>query len=257
MLVDSDALRLEDGRYVATEALAELSVPPTINALLSARLDRLAAEERAVVEPASVIGVLFACAAVQELAPEAITGQVPAHLALCDQAVRAGRARDGGEALPVQPRADPGRRLQRAAQRQRATFHERFVEWADRFNLERGRETEFEEILGYHLEQAHRYLSELGPLDDHGLALGRGAAERLTSAARRAFARGDMPAAANLFRRVVAILPRTESSAWSCCPPWPRRSSTPASTGTPRRFSTKRPSAPSGWIIQPFVPRRS
>ena len=33
MLVDSEALRLEDGRYVATEALAELAVPPTINAL--------------------------------------------------------------------------------------------------------------------------------------------------------------------------------------------------------------------------------
>ena len=31
-----------------------------------------------------------------------------------------------------------------------------------------GRETEFEEILGYHLEQAVRYRRELGPLDDHG-----------------------------------------------------------------------------------------
>src|SRR5581483_9571471 len=54
--------------------------------------------------------------------------------------------------------------------RARATLHERFVDWADRVNRERGRETEYEEILGYHLEQAHRYLSELGPLDDLGRA---------------------------------------------------------------------------------------
>ena len=79
--------------------------------------------------------------------------------------------------------------------RARATFHERFVDWADRVNRERGREAEFEEILGYHLEQAHRYLAELGPLDEHGLQLGQRAAERLASAGRRAFARGDMPAA--------------------------------------------------------------
>jgi predicted ATPase/class 3 adenylate cyclase len=208
MLVDSDALRLEDGRYVATEALAELSVPPTINALLSARLDRLAAEERAVIEPASVIGVLFACAAVQDLAPETITGQVPSRLAslATKQFVR-----DAPEMVDKHYRfshvlirdAAYNGLLKRA----RATFHEQFVEWADRFNRERGRETEFEEILGYHLEQAHRYLSELGPLDYHGLELGRRAAQRLTSAGRRAFTRGDMPAAANLFRRVAAILP--------------------------------------------------
>ncbi len=51
-------------------------------------------------------------------------------------------------------------------------YHEQFVEWADSVNREGA--TEYEEILGYHLEQAHRYLSELGPLDDHGRALGGG-----------------------------------------------------------------------------------
>ena len=41
--------------------------------------------------------------------------------------------------------------------RARAQLHERFVTWAERVNRERGREQEFEEILGYHLEQAYRY----------------------------------------------------------------------------------------------------
>ena len=38
-------------------------VPPTIHALLGARLDRLAREERAVIDPASVIGLQFAAGA--------------------------------------------------------------------------------------------------------------------------------------------------------------------------------------------------
>jgi predicted ATPase len=208
MLVDSKALLLEDGRYVATEALEELALPPTINALLSARLDRLPAEERAVVEPASVIGLLFACAAVQQLAPDTITGQVPAHLSSLTTKQFVKVAPDFEEKhyrfnhVLIRDAAYNG-----LLKRARATFHERFVAWADRVNRERGREAEYEEILGYHLEQAHRYLAELGPLDEHGLQLGQQAAARLTSAARRAFGRGDMPAAANLFRRVAAILP--------------------------------------------------
>ena len=56
--------------------------------------------------------------------------------------------------------------------RARATLHERFVEWAEQVNRERDREQEFEEILGYHLEQAFRYRSELGPIDAEGRAIG-------------------------------------------------------------------------------------
>ena len=70
--------------------------------------------------------------------------------------------------------------------RARATFHERFADWAERVNRERDRGTEFEEILGYHLEQAYQYLSELGPLDAHGLELGRQGAAKLGPAGRRA-----------------------------------------------------------------------
>ena len=68
--------------------------------------------------------------------------------------------------------------------------------------------TEYEEILGYHLEQAHRYLSELGPLDDRGREIGADASRRLAAAGRRAFARGDVPAAVNLLGRAADLLPR-------------------------------------------------
>src|SRR5262249_20242446 len=61
--------------------------------------------------------------------------------------------------------------------------------------------------VGYHLEQAHRYHSELEPLDLHGQELAAGAADRLARAASRAFSLGDISAAANLFARAAALLP--------------------------------------------------
>jgi tetratricopeptide (TPR) repeat protein len=102
--------------------------------------------------------------------------------------------------------------------RARATLHERFVAWADRANAEVDRGVEFEEILGYHLEQAYRYLGELGPLDAHGVDVGRDAARRLTNADQRAFARGDMHAAANLFGRAVSVLPADDADRLALLP---------------------------------------
>src|SRR4029450_8365106 len=87
--------------------------------------------------------------------------------------------------------------------RARATLHERFVDWAEPVNRERGRETEFEEILGYHLEQAVRYRSELGPL-------GGGRAQSRVSAGGGASARGHPPPACSLLRRAAALLPTDE-----------------------------------------------
>ena len=185
----------------------EIVVPPTIHALLAARLDNLTREERAVVEPASVIGLVFAEAAIEELVPDPLRPTVPAHLTDLDrkQFVH-----------PLVGDEDPLFRfhhiLVRDAayasllKRARASLHERFVAWAERVNAERGRETEFEEILAYHLEQAVHYRSELGPLDEQGRLVAERAVAKLTSAGRRAFARGDLPAAASLLRRATAML---------------------------------------------------
>jgi predicted ATPase/class 3 adenylate cyclase len=212
MLIDGELLRFEDGRWTADSDLADLAVPPSIQALLASRLDGLALEERAVVEPASVIGQVFPQPAVEELAPDAVRPRVPAYL---DDLARKHFVRPDLSAIDEERFRFNHVLIREAAyngllKRARATLHERFVEWADRVNRERGREKEYEEILGYHLEQAYHYLDELGPLDDHGLELGLRAAERLTSAGHRAFGRGDMPAAANLYRRATALLPEDD-----------------------------------------------
>jgi hypothetical protein len=70
MLVDDGLLRRVDGGWRPAAGIEDVRVPPTINALLSARLDALDPEERAVVEPAAVIGHQFAAAAVRELGAE-------------------------------------------------------------------------------------------------------------------------------------------------------------------------------------------
>jgi tetratricopeptide (TPR) repeat protein len=182
-------------------------VPPTIQALLAARLDLLAQEERGVIEPASVVGQNFPVAAVTDLVPEQITPSVPAHLAALTQKqlVQPGEVAAGEDAayrfhhLLVRDAAYNG-----LLKRERAHLHERFVEWALEYNAANGVDNrEFEEIHGYHLEQAYLYLSELGRLNEHAVEVGIRASEKLASAGRRAMARGDMPAAASLLRRAV------------------------------------------------------
>jgi class 3 adenylate cyclase/tetratricopeptide (TPR) repeat protein len=187
----------------------DVVVPPTIAALLSARLDALSQPERAVIEPASVIGLHFAEPALHELVPDVLRNAVETHLkTLTSKQFVQPSAQSGDEDeiyrfhhVLVRD-ATYGSLLKRA----RATFHEKFVVWAERVNRERGRETEFEEIHGYHLEQAVRYRSELGPLDDQGRDLARRAATKLGNAGTRALERKDMPAAANLLHRAVDLL---------------------------------------------------
>jgi class 3 adenylate cyclase len=210
MLIESGRLRQDTTGWTATTDLSDLAIPPTIHALLAARLDALPPEERAIIEPASVIGLSFPEPAVEALAPETLRTEIDDHL-------RGLARKQLVRSLDDQPDEDSIYRFhhllirdaayQGLLKRSRALLHERFVAWADVVNAERGRATEFEEILGYHLEQAYRYRSELGPLDDHGVDLGIRAAERLGSAGSRAIARGDMPAAASLLGRAAAVLP--------------------------------------------------
>jgi tetratricopeptide (TPR) repeat protein len=94
--------------------------------------------------------------------------------------------------------------------RRRAELHEAFADWGDEVNAARRRATEFEEILGFHLEQAHTYLCELEEPDAHQREIAGRAARKLGPAGQRALAREDMPAAANLLRRAHTLLSEDE-----------------------------------------------
>ena len=81
MLIDRGALLEVDGRWVRGPAAVDIDVPPTIHALLEARLDQLGRAERATVEPAAVIGLEFPQIALSELAPDAVRPTLGEHLA--------------------------------------------------------------------------------------------------------------------------------------------------------------------------------
>ena len=209
MLTDQGALRVVNDRWVAGGDLSTIDIPPTIEALLAARLDGLTREERAVVQPAAVIGLTFPEPAVAALVPGELRPTVGEHIGNLSRKrlVQAAPPSPGSEAvLRFHHVLIRDAAYQRVLKRTRAKLHESFVAWADAYDADRGRQMESEGILGYHLEQAHRYLRELGPLDDHGRAVGSRASELLASAGRRAFTRGDMPAASSLLRRAAAVL---------------------------------------------------
>jgi class 3 adenylate cyclase/tetratricopeptide (TPR) repeat protein len=206
MLVDDGLLREQTGRWVFSGAAEDVSVPGTVSALLGTRLDRLVPTERRVVESASVIGLEFSSGAVSVLVQdgEARTDLEPPLAALCRKQlirrVEPGAADDFHFSHILVRDTAYGRLLKRT----RARLHERFAAWlTDTF---RSRLAEYEEFLGYHLEQSFRYRSELGPADDHVRRLGAEASRYLSSAGRRALARSDMPAATSLLQRAASLL---------------------------------------------------
>ncbi len=205
MLVERGSLRLEGDRWIAQGDRA-IAVPPTVEALVASRLDALAPAERQVIDPASVIGLGFAHDALEELVEPAARAGLRERLEVLalKHLVRTVTAEEFyrfGHAV-IRDTAY-GSLLKRV----RAVWHEAFVAWAEPVNRARGREIEFEEILGYHLEQAYHYRVELGALDQRAREVGSRGAEKLASAGRRAISRGDRPGAASLLRRAIAMLP--------------------------------------------------
>jgi tetratricopeptide (TPR) repeat protein len=206
MLVETGAIERGVDGWVARAGSSTLQIPPTVQALVAARLDALGPDERGVVEPASVIGLSFPEDAVAELVDEGIREQLEAELGVLTgkQLVRRASGEEAIYRFGHQVIRDTA--YGSLLKRMRAALHERFVVWAERVNRERGRELEFEEILGFHLEQAYRYRTEIGVIDDDARSVGGRAATKLGSAGRRAMARGDLPAAVSLLRRAETLL---------------------------------------------------
>jgi class 3 adenylate cyclase/tetratricopeptide (TPR) repeat protein len=214
MLQDEGTLaRDEHGRWVVTGDPGTISVPPSINALLTARLDRLGQSERSVVERAAVTGMVFFRGAIRELVPEGLRDQVDTCLTkLVEKEFIAPTesfivGQDAFKFLHILIRETA---YHGALKKTRADIHEQFVNWVERVDTDRG--LEFGEIRGYHLEDAYLTLVQLGSIDAHVREVGKRGARYLSSAGRRALARSDMHAAANLLSRAGALLAEDEQS---------------------------------------------
>jgi tetratricopeptide (TPR) repeat protein len=178
----------------------DVEVPPTLRALLSARLDQLDPAERRVLECGAVEGEVFHRGGVQALAPDEshvtprLAALVRRELIRSDRAVIAGD--DGFRFRHLLIRDAAYDALPKAV---RAELHERFVGWLE---LHGGELVELDEIVGYHLEQAAGYLDELGRPDPQ-LALRAG--DRLLEAGQRALDRDDVRAAVGLLERALSL----------------------------------------------------
>jgi class 3 adenylate cyclase/tetratricopeptide (TPR) repeat protein len=202
---EGNPLYVEQMAAMLAEGKSLDSIPPSIHALLAARLDRLPAEQRAVLERAAVAGKDFTRRFILGLSPEEEHGEIDARL--LDLVRR--------DFLSARPARDDSYRFRHVLIRDaayagipkelRAQLHERFAGLAER--APSGRAGEIDEIIGYHLEQAFLYRKALGPLTDGDRGLARRASELLTAAGRRATERGDSPAAANLLGRALALTP--------------------------------------------------
>jgi DNA-binding SARP family transcriptional activator len=184
------------------EALA--SVPPTVEALLAGRIDRLEPTERALLERAAVAGRDFERSSILHLTP-------PEQLAGIDRCLatlsRRGLVESAEDAFRfhhvlIQEVAYAGITKER-----RAELHERFATWLE----QRGENVE--EMVGYHLEQAHRYASELRPRDPELSAIAQRAGEHLAAAGVRAWKGADNAAAVNLLGRAARLLSKPSARA--------------------------------------------
>ncbi|MBD0328853.1 MAG: AAA family ATPase [Thermoleophilia bacterium] len=208
MLLEDGTLRRQEGGWELAGEIGRLNLPPTINALLAARLDRLPPAERDLVQRAAVVGKQFSWSAVAHLAPPGSAADVGRHLQALvrrrlvdpDDAVRAADE-DVFRFTHILVRDTAYGSLPK---QQRAELHERYADWLE---LQIGsRVSEYEEILGFHLEQAHDARADLGLADGATGRLAVRAAELFVSAGRRALARGDMPTSADLLRRATVLL---------------------------------------------------
>ena len=199
-------LFIEEMLAMVGETEGEVVVPPTLRALLGARLDQLETAERSVLERGAIEGEIFHRGAVQALTSEQT--QVSPRLAslVRKELIRPDRPQlvgeDGFRFRHILIRDTAYDALPKAT---RADLHQRFATWLEQHGTGL---VEQDELLAYHLEQTCRYRAELGMSVDTDLAAA--ARRRLIAAGHRTVLRQDYPAAVSLFERAAALVPPGE-----------------------------------------------
>jgi class 3 adenylate cyclase len=187
-------------------------VPPTIQAVLTARIDRLDPGARAVLSVASIEGRTFHRGALADALGSALPDDLDVHLSalIRRELIHPARADIQGEdGLRFSHILIRDAAYALIPKQRRADLHERHARWLER---QAGRpDTENPEVAGYHLEQAFGYHLEVEPAArDRYLELARGGARHLGAAGRAALTRDDLPAGINLLGRATGLLPEAE-----------------------------------------------
>jgi class 3 adenylate cyclase/tetratricopeptide (TPR) repeat protein len=193
----------ETMRMLAEEGIECVDkIPDTVQALIAARIDRLPAEAKAILQRAAVVGRIFWAAALGRLSPELESIEQP----LDDLLVRDFVAHESHSSI----RGEEAYRFKHVLIREvaygglskssRAEYHAGFAEWLK----ERAGE-ELLEIRAYHLDHAAQLLAELDGQAPEELR--REAATALEGAGERALAREANRSARQLLVRSAQLEP--------------------------------------------------
>ena len=177
-------------------------IPDTLQALIAARIDRLAPEAKALLQRAAVIGRIFWEGALERLSPELDSlEEVLDDLRLREFVLDEERSSIRGETaykfkhVLIREVAYSG-----LSKSDRAEHHARFAHW-----LKESAGEELLEIRAFHLDRATALLTELD--GSAPLELQREAAEALTEAGLRAFAREANRVGRQHFLRALELEP--------------------------------------------------
>ena len=215
---EGNPLHLEQLIASLTDGPGDRPLPPTVFALLAARIDALNGPERLLLHLAAIIGREFDTAGLASFSDEVDSGSLRG-------LIRRGLIE------PLRDRSEGHREyrfssalIQEVAyngmsKRVRSERHQRF---AESLSARRGLQMKPAEQAGVaataelagHLERAYRYRAELGLLDDACEQLRTEAATRLGAAGAAALARADLCWADDLLSRAVTLLRRNEQ-AWA------------------------------------------
>jgi class 3 adenylate cyclase/tetratricopeptide (TPR) repeat protein len=208
MLVEDGLLALSEGAWAYLGDSGEIPVPPSLGALIGARIDHLEPSDKTVLEHAAVVGDEFWPSAVAELSPELAPAEIDSSL---ETLVSKELIVPGARRFAQEDGFSFGHQLVREVaytrllKQTRSELHVRFANWLERAVGDRA--TEYGELIGFHLERAYQYRKALGPLDSDADSLADHAAANLGSAGGSALARGDADAAVSLLQRAIALLP--------------------------------------------------
>ncbi|MEA2220610.1 MAG: hypothetical protein QOJ35_3236 [Solirubrobacteraceae bacterium] len=206
-LADRIVLRAEGNPLFVEQLVAVGSddgeLPASIQAVLAARIDRLEADERMILQRAAVEGRTFHSAALASLLPDRERRAMDRFL------VRLARKGLVAGDEPQFPGEDAFR-FTHALIRDvayaglpklvRADLHADMAGWLE------GRPQAADEIVGFHFEQACTLARELGRAGSREDALATRAVRRLKAASRTGLARGNPAGASTLLERAVALL---------------------------------------------------
>ena len=203
MLMETRRIEKRGDRWTADASIASVEVPPTLQGLITARLDRVGADVKALLQRASLAGRLFSTDALAALAD----GTTP-DLALLRDAMRRDllveadeRALGSGRVFRFKHVLIRDVAYSTMPKSERSRLHDRYGKWLEATLGDRRHE--IADIIAYHAEQAFvlaRELNASGSAD-----LGRRALDLLLEAARNAAERWDTHAALNLYARGNAI----------------------------------------------------